>query len=134
MDDALKIEPDNVMFLDFKGNTLVEIGKLTEAFNCFEKITQIDPNDARAWYNKGTSLMEHVGTYDGSSYAESKMDEAIKCFEKVLEIDPNNARALYNKGTACILVDRNEEATTCLEKAVKIDPTLLEINQLSKDE
>ena len=69
--------------------------------------------------------MEHVGTYDGSSYAESKMDEAIKCFEKVLEIDPNNARALYNKGTACIVVGRIEESATCLEKAAEIDPTVL---------
>ena len=133
MDDALKIEPDNVMFLDWKGNTLAKIGELTESFNCFEKITQIDPNDARAWYNKGTSLMEHVGTYDGSSYAESKMDEAIKCFEKVLEIDPNNARALYNKGTACIVVGRIEESATCLEKAAEIDPTVLKKAHFPKD-
>jgi tetratricopeptide (TPR) repeat protein len=133
MDDALKIEPDNVMFLDFKGNTLVEIGKLTESFNCFEKITQIDPNNARAWYNKGTSLMEHVNPYDGSSYAESKMDEAIECFEKVLEIDPNNARAWYNKGTSCIAVGRAEEGATCLEKTMEIDSTVLKKAHFPKD-
>ena len=134
MDDALKIEPDNVMFLDFKGLTLAELGKLTESIECFDKILEINPKDTRALFNKGTSLSEHVNPYDGSSYAKSKAEEAIECFEKVLEIDPNDARALFNKGTACILVDRNEEATTCLEKAVKIDPTLLERNQLPKED
>ena len=116
-----------------KALALEKLGKYEESIECYDKILEIDPNDARAWYNKGTSLSEHVNPYDGSSYAKSKAEEAIKCFEKVLEIDPNDARALFNKGTACILVDRNEEATTCLEKAVKIDPTLLERNQLSKD-
>ena len=49
---------------------------MDEAIECFEKVLEIDPNDARAWYNKGTSCI-----------AVGRAEEGATCLEKSVEID-----------------------------------------------
>ena len=50
---------------------------MDEAIKCFEKVLEIDPNDARAWYNKGTTCIV-IG----------RAEEAVTCLDKAVEIDP----------------------------------------------
>ena len=50
---------------------------MDEAIECFEKVLEIDPNDARAWYNKVTTCIV-IG----------RAEEAVTCLDKAVEIDP----------------------------------------------
>ena len=50
---------------------------MEEAIECFEKVLEIDPNDARALFNKGTSCI-----------LVDRNEEAVTCLDKAVEIDP----------------------------------------------
>ena len=54
------------------------MNRTEEALECYNKVLEIEPNDADALYNKGTVLNE-LG----------KNDEAEECFAKVNELESN---------------------------------------------
>jgi tetratricopeptide (TPR) repeat protein len=54
-----------------------------EAIECYGKVIEINPNDERAWFEKGTLLN-----------GLRRDEEAIECYDKVIEINPNNEHAL----------------------------------------
>jgi tetratricopeptide (TPR) repeat protein len=57
---------------------------LKNALRYYEKMIEIDPNDARGWEGKGASL-----------YGLNRDEEAITCCERALEIEPKLAVARY---------------------------------------
>ncbi len=70
-----------------KGASLVALGHLDEAMRCFDRVLEVNSQDAIAWNDKG--------------YAQHKMgryEEALACFEKALEFAPEEADFWVNKG------------------------------------
>ena len=53
--------------------------KKEEAIECYDKVLEIEPNDADALYNKGT-ILDELG----------KNEEAQRCFECVKEIESSD--------------------------------------------
>jgi tetratricopeptide (TPR) repeat protein len=60
-----------------------------DALNSFAQATDIDPEFAEAWYNKGMTLMH-----------QEKYFDAIRAFDKALKIDPHNRRASEQRDLA----------------------------------
>ena len=58
-----------------KGITLVILHKPEEAIKCFDKVIELDPDDANVWYLKSVALQEL-----------EKHEEANKCFEHALDL------------------------------------------------
>lgn len=83
------------------------------ALALYQAITKINPDDAKAWYNKGVAL--------GKS---GRSEEAIAAYEKALAIDPDDADAWYNKGVALKKLNRNKEAQAAFKKARQLNPDL----------
>jgi tetratricopeptide (TPR) repeat protein len=94
-----------------KGNEYYYRKEYNNAIQCYDKALEIEPNDSKAWNNKGTALGQ-LGNYE----------EAIKCFDKALEMEPNYAKAWDNKGTAFEKLGNYEEAIQCYDKAIEIQP------------
>ena len=67
----------------------MELGRQTQAIDCYNKALEIDPKDSTAWNNKGAALME-LG----------RQTQAIDCYNKALEIDPKDSTAWINKQLA----------------------------------
>ncbi len=57
-------------------------GRYKEAEPYFREVTEVDPNDAAAWFWLGQSLQEDDA-------------QALKCFRRAVELDPNLSGALY---------------------------------------
>ncbi len=93
-----------------KGITLNKQKEYFEAWNCFDKAIQIDPNKSHIWNNKGIALLE-LG----------KEKEASVCFDKALQIDQNYAAAWNSKGNLLNKQRKHEEAIECYDKAIKIN-------------
>ncbi len=82
-----------------------------EAKNCFERITEINPNNYRAVYNLGIAY-----------FNSGQLDEAINYLQKALEIKPDYKYCLYNLGLVYEEMERYEDALKFYEKAIEIDP------------
>lgn len=79
----------SVPFADIQNsgsNNVSNLNKSDEAIKPFDKAIEINPQDSKAWNNKGLDLRK-LGKYD----------EAIKAYDKVIGIDPHNSKVLNNK-------------------------------------
>ncbi len=56
-EDALKMDPDDVVVIAQKGVAFCRLQKLDEAINCFDLALQKDPKFVHAIYNKAAVMM-----------------------------------------------------------------------------
>ncbi|MFX0004584.1 MAG: tetratricopeptide repeat protein [Promethearchaeota archaeon] len=82
-----------------------------KAKQLFEKITQLSPNDYRAFYNLGIACF-NLG----------QLENAITYLEKALKIKPDYKYCLYNLGLVYEDMENYEDALKFYEKALEIDP------------
>ena len=82
-----------------------------EAILTCDEALKIEPNDYKAWDNKGSALINL-----------ERYKEAVATFEKALEIKPDFHEAWHNKGIALGILERDEEAVAAYEKALEIKP------------
>jgi len=92
-------------YWDELGYNLSHTGKYKEAIEAYDKVLEVDPNNAKEWYNKGYCLSK-LGRYD----------EALKAYDKALELDPTNIKAWYNKGVTLLEIGKCEEAIEISDK------------------
>jgi len=81
-----------------------------DAIFWYDKATELNPNNANAWNNKGLALSQ-LGLYQ----------EAIKWYDKAIEIDPNHNIALCNKGMALLNLGKYKQAIEWYDKALVLD-------------
>lgn len=74
-------------------------GELTGAMQCFDRATEISPQNPSAWNNKGAIFME-----------QEKYQLALNCFNKALLFDPTNEAAMKNRENA--LQTMNQEVSS----------------------
>lgn len=99
--------------LNVKGMNHARRNELKAALDCFSLAVKLNPNNSKAWYNKGMSLV---------SLDESKV-EALRCFEKAIEINPLDPEAWNNKGAVLAMLGEDGNALTCYERAIELKPS-----------
>jgi len=104
-------ESDSLDIWFNKGFELNNMGKYQEAIEAFDRVIDMDPNNAYAWSNKGYALI-NLGRYQ----------DGLEACEISLEMDPNNIYAWNNKAWALNNLGRYEEALQSSERALEIDP------------
>ena len=65
-----------------RGGALGSLGREREAFSCFDKAIELDPNNTEAWRRKGDT-MSRLGRFS----------EALECYDRALKINPKDAKA-----------------------------------------
>lgn len=91
-----------------KGRALLELRHFYEALLCFDKISEIDPNDI-------TSLFWKAYVYN----RQRKFEDEISYYDAILAIKPNDVEALTKKGFALSSLKRYDEAIDVLKNAKK---------------
>jgi tetratricopeptide (TPR) repeat protein len=111
-----------------------------------QRNTELDPNDADAYYNRGLSYRDMrqyrraIEDFDkaveldpnfaadvyrnrGFSYSGlGQHERAIEDFDKVVELAPNNARAYNNRGFSYSELGQHERAIEDYDTAIELDP------------
>jgi len=128
-----------------KGTALFNLGKYTEALECYDRAAEIDSESSDAWYCKGITLNrlskyeEAIESFDRAvkinpkdklswynmGYALTKLGKhewAKQCFDRVLDLDPRDADAWYSRGHNLAMLGRYLEAMQCYDKALKVNP------------
>ena len=112
IDKALEItDANDIEFLSDLGTSFGKKGSHKIAEKIFNRITQINPNSAGAWSNKGI-VLGNLGKYD----------DEIKCYDKAIKINTDYDKAWYNKGLALLNLGKYDEAIKCYDQAIKINP------------
>ena len=86
-------------------------GDLDGQLEALQRYTELEPDDANAWYNMGNAYAE-----------KGEYDEAISCYRKAVEIKPDKHEAWNNMGNAYAEKGEYDEAISCYRKAVEIKP------------
>jgi len=90
---------------------LVQIQNPDEAFNCVEKVLQIDPTNIDALILKGQLL----GTF-------SRYEEALYVVELVLQFEPNNALVWSMRAALLTNTGQYQAALQAIERSLELDP------------
>ena len=93
------------------GVALAESGRYEEALDTFNQITEANPEDAEAWYNKGVAL-----------YRLGRARRALDSYDQATEVNPLHAKAWYNKGVILNGLGRQKKALIAFDKAAEVNP------------
>ncbi len=133
----------------FKGNSLLNQGRVDEAIIQYQKALALWPESANAHTSLGNALLrkgwmdEAIIQYQkalvlqpesadarerfgDALFQKGRMDEAIIQYQKALEIKPDFAEAHNNLGYCLLQIGRVDEAITQFQKALEIKPDYAE--------
>lgn len=86
--------------------------RLDKAFHLYDRITEVDPENATAPYNKGFIYLEYLQQYDSAAF----------WFGEATKLRPGYFQAFYNRGLALESLERKEEALVEYNRALSLQP------------
>jgi tetratricopeptide (TPR) repeat protein len=129
-DDALNLlagvlerDPKNPHAHFCRGIILEQQGNLSEAHHHFKRVTEIDPNDAAAWYWMGATLTDPANPNNPAAPALAKGQ--IELFGKALALNPYLTPAIYRLAFAYRYAGEAAKQKQLLEHWKKMDPERL---------
>ena len=112
LNNALRIEPDNVEVLYLLGLFFQENEDKEKAIEIYDRILKIEENNKFAHYNK--AYIELV-------YFE-EFEKAIEDFTKAIESDPTYSDAYFNRGYCYELLNDFENSIKDYQKTLSLTP------------
>lgn len=86
-ENALNEDNNNVIALNYKGNTFVALGDYDAAIKCYDQALKIDPNNILAMYNKGIALRANHDAQAEDIFANARdLLDITSFFKDILEI------------------------------------------------
>jgi hypothetical protein len=95
-----------------KGQSLLNVGQVGEAIECFDQVLALDAKHPEALVKKGAAL-ERL----------HKLDEAIACYDRAIAVDGSLTVAYLHKGGLFNRMERFNEALECYEQALRTQET-----------
>jgi len=88
LEEAQKLFPSDPEYPKKEVNIYFETGKLDQAEVKFRKLIELNPNDAKHYYNLSLIL-----------YNKGEYQQSVELASKAIELDPNFLDAIFNVGT-----------------------------------
>ena len=127
-----------------QGNVLIRLARFAEAQAALARATDLRPDSAEAWYDRGVCLLQMRVEPDAAEafrrataldpahgYAwgnlgvalarGGRLDDAIEAFARALAIDPSDAEIWFEYGVCLGERGRFEDALTAYDRALAID-------------
>ena len=98
------------LWLKIKAKTLLVFGMRVKAYEVFEEILSLQPNDVLALNSLGFEDLNN-----------RRFQQALNYFERALAQTPNIANAHFNVGFVCDELGRSQEAEVAFRAAIDID-------------
>ena len=111
IDEAIKLEPNNVDVWMDKGYILYVAQKFAESLVCIDKLLELNPNDSNVW-NFKSALLHDIG----------KFEESLSCINQAIKLEPNRALYLHNKSGTLKQLEKFPESLSCIDQAIELEP------------
>ena len=109
---ATELRPTSIEAIYSLAMYCQDAGQDSTALACYDRIKEIDPSNALAWYNAGWVYLEHKG-----DNARAKVE-----FSKAIALQTNYADAWYNRGVAMERTDELDSAAANYQLCLAIRP------------
>lgn len=93
------------------GNCLRDLGESERALECFQSVTELEPENSDAWINQGV-VLDNLG----------QAEEAIACYDTAIRLAPDDFDAWANRGNSLRALREYSEAMECYDKALELNP------------
>ncbi|WP_435007438.1 FG-GAP-like repeat-containing protein [Tundrisphaera lichenicola] len=120
LDEVIARQPANPHALFSRGIILSYKGDLEKAHGDFLKVVEIDPGDANAWLEVGTTLTESEG--QGVRPGSKLLPKAIEAYSRALELNPGLTTAMYKLSQVKGYAGEKPEQRKLLDRFQKMDP------------
>lgn len=80
--EGIRINDRTAVLWGLKGESLYYTHNYEDAYSCYERVVNLDPDNYVVWFNKGV-ILKTLG----------RVEDALKCFEKALSLNPYDAGA-----------------------------------------
>jgi predicted O-linked N-acetylglucosamine transferase (SPINDLY family) len=94
---------------------LEQRGQLEEALSCYDRAASLEPELARAHFNRGTILLDR-----------GDAQQALEAFSKAVRYKPDSAGAHFNLGAAYTQLDQHQAAASAYREALTLKPDFAE--------
>ncbi|NNM82196.1 MAG: tetratricopeptide repeat protein [Burkholderiales bacterium] len=144
---ALQYRPENLIAWKLRGAALYELGRCSEAENCFSKVVSLRPDHAEGFYDLGRLLQMQKKYIEAANRLElaielkpefpeahrllgetltnlGRYEEAEQSLLKVLNSESTLKDALSSLGKLYALRGRHPDAISCYRKLVSFDPSV----------
>ncbi len=88
------------------------LGEYDAALACYDRVLQLQPDQAKAWHHRGNALL--------NGYRQP--DTAIASYQRAIELDSQFALSWRNQGNALVELQRYSEAISCYDQALRFSP------------
>jgi tetratricopeptide (TPR) repeat protein len=94
-----KMENENAEYWCNKGNEFCGAKNYEGATECYEKVIQLEPENATAFHNLGIAFY-NLAENKKDKEREDLLNSASEKYEKTTQLDPKNASVFHNWGLA----------------------------------
>jgi tetratricopeptide (TPR) repeat protein len=111
VDEAIKLQSDNVELLSLRAEVLHNLKKYDEAAMCLDKAIKLEPNNITYQIGRAYALL-----------SSGKYDESFKSFNDIINLASNNADAWRGKALCLFQLEKYNDAEIALNEAIKLEP------------
>ena len=112
---VLRADPRHLDALSMIGVLALQSGNAQAAVDYFTRATEVAPDFADAFYNRGVAQGEL-----------KRWDDALESYARAIALAPDNARVHNNRGNVLQKMQRWSEALASYERALKLRPDYVE--------
>jgi tetratricopeptide (TPR) repeat protein len=107
---------NNVQLIEDIASCYEELGKLESAIHTYDRLIDLDPNNAHYWYSRGFSTSRNGFSSPVSHIA------AMKYYNKAISLDSTNAEYYFQKAVSIRMLYDYMLAIDYLDKAIAFSP------------
>lgn len=111
-DRSIELFDGNGFAYERRAGVRMELRDFAGARTDYDRAIDLNPNDARAWHNRGVLRWQHQEDPEG---AEADFTQAI-------DLEPSYARALYHRGTLRDQLGNTAGAAEDYRRLLEVDP------------
>jgi tetratricopeptide (TPR) repeat protein len=112
LEKAMEINAEDAQIINKLADVYQKTGQYEKAAETYTKLTEVNPDDAKYYFNTIIKMYDEAGM----------PDKAIEATKKMIELNPQDADAIYNLGYMYVKLKNYDEAIVTFKTAIEVRP------------
>ncbi len=112
LEKAMERDPSNEQIMIKLADVYQRTGKYDKSAETYTKLSEINPDDAKYYFNTIVKMYDEAGM----------QDKAIEATKKMIDMNPQDADAIYNLGYMYVKLKKFDEAIETFKRAIEVRP------------